>query len=272
MMFLFASAGNAQYLQDTGSPTFAVTERVPMGYVNVANGDLHIEIPITSIPQRGGQAFVGKIIYDSRIWKIVDNGDGPTWQPTNVGTGSPWGWRYVSTGLEPRNYDSVTNVCTSGGTNYYWYQYNNYRYTDVNGTIRHFPLYYETSNTCHTAGTTTSSGPSLDATGFVMSNDTSGSTVGQPKEVIAQDGTKVYMEAPSGTTKVWQDPKGNFMDKSSSGNPLIDPSGLNNPDTSINVVDTLNRILMEKDPFAKKSKLDHADPFDSAVPRLGPTV
>ena len=38
-------AGRAQlpqYLLETGAPTFATAEPVPMGFINVANGNLHI--------------------------------------------------------------------------------------------------------------------------------------------------------------------------------------------------------------------------------------
>ena len=73
-MVAFASAAQAQYLLETGAPTFTTPESVPMGFVNVANGNLHIEIPITGSPQRGSRPFIAKVVYDSRIWKIVDNG------------------------------------------------------------------------------------------------------------------------------------------------------------------------------------------------------
>src|SRR5262245_28094350 len=54
---------NAEYLIEMGQPTFTVAEPVPMGFVNVANGNLHIEIPFASIPQRGGQPLVAKMVY-----------------------------------------------------------------------------------------------------------------------------------------------------------------------------------------------------------------
>src|SRR3972149_2646991 len=98
-----ASVLQAQYLQETGAPTFAINEDVPMGFINVANGNLHIEIPFVGTPQRGGREFVAKMVYDSRIWKIVDNGTSQSWQPTNVpGTqlGNPalqMGWRLLPT-------------------------------------------------------------------------------------------------------------------------------------------------------------------------------
>jgi len=115
----------------------------------------------------------------------------------------------------------------------------NYRYTDVNGTTRHFPLYYETSNTCHTAGTTTSSGPSLDATGYVMNYYTSYPFNGSPKAVIAPDGTTVWTQDLSMYTSTrWKDTNGNFMDQDTGGNPIEDTSSA----IYVGVTDTLNRI------------------------------
>ena len=84
------AVAQAQYLLETGSPTFATTEPVPMGFINIANGNLHIEIPIANVPQRGGRPFVAKMVYDSRIWKIVDNGTSQSWQPTNVYGTNPY--------------------------------------------------------------------------------------------------------------------------------------------------------------------------------------
>jgi hypothetical protein len=44
-----ATLANGQnYLQQMGIPTFSVNQPVPMGEINVANGNLHLEIPISS--------------------------------------------------------------------------------------------------------------------------------------------------------------------------------------------------------------------------------
>src|SRR5690242_815173 len=116
----YAASLPAQYLQETGSPTFAAKEDIPMGFVNVANGNLHIEIPFLASPQRGGRTLLGKMVYDSRIWKIVDNGISQSWQPTNVpGTqvgipGAQLGWRFIYTGGGAAEYDTVTSSCVSG--------------------------------------------------------------------------------------------------------------------------------------------------------------
>ena len=179
-MLVCTSVARAQYLQETGSPTFTTPESVPMGFVNVANGNLHLEIPLGAFPQRGGGSLVAKMVYDSRIWKIVDNGTSQSWQPTNI-PGTPGleqylGWRFVITGAPNSAYDGPNAVydtviggqCYSGTDLWTWYDYQNYRYYDTNGTARRFPLFYESSTPCHTGSTGTTSGPSMDATGYQM--------------------------------------------------------------------------------------------------------
>src|SRR5207249_3031848 len=79
-----------------GSPTFSTPSPVEQGFVNLANGNLHIEIPLGSFPQRGRIAYTAKLVYDSRIWQPVFNGTSTVWQPTNV-VNSQGGWRFVTT-------------------------------------------------------------------------------------------------------------------------------------------------------------------------------
>ena len=56
-----------------------------LGFVNVANGNLHIEIPLASFPQRGSApTLTYKLVYDSRIWQPVDTGSAYVWQPTAI--------------------------------------------------------------------------------------------------------------------------------------------------------------------------------------------
>lgn len=99
MVTYFSGTVHAQYpnyLLEPGTPTFTTPEPVPMGIINVANGNLHIEIPFVSTPQqRGGTLYVGKMIYDSRIYKIVDDGSSQYWSPTNIPGSVP----YVSGGF-----------------------------------------------------------------------------------------------------------------------------------------------------------------------------
>src|SRR5215469_5514556 len=72
-IFMFcAPAGLAQdkndYLDRVGVPNFAVMEPVELGSINLANGGLHLEIPVASLAQRGPQPFTIKLIYDSQLW------------------------------------------------------------------------------------------------------------------------------------------------------------------------------------------------------------
>jgi RHS repeat-associated protein len=68
---------------------------VENGFVDAVNGNLHLEIPITTLPERGSVPFVAKFEYDSHIWQQVAPTGPISWQPTNI-PNSNGGWRYVS--------------------------------------------------------------------------------------------------------------------------------------------------------------------------------
>ncbi|MGH9785025.1 MAG: hypothetical protein ACRD88_12670, partial [Terriglobia bacterium] len=218
-----------KYLLETGAPTFVTPDPVPAGFINLANGNLHIEIPFVAIPQRGGRPFVAKMVYDSRIWKITDFGYYRQWTATNAGA---YGWRFIATGLTSTQYDQVIHNCDEEG-NYTWSEFKNYRYSDLDGTVRRFPLYFETSAYCHAAGAVTTTGPSLDATGYVMNSYTGAypPLPGTPKEVFAPDGTMVYKDYVWFGTTSWKDPNGNFLERIAAND---------------NVIDTLNRTAYSK--------------------------
>ena len=72
-LFLVLPLAQAQtYLNATGSPTFNTPEAVELGYVNLANGNLHLAVPFGSWPQRGAIGLSAGMVYDSRIWQIVE--------------------------------------------------------------------------------------------------------------------------------------------------------------------------------------------------------
>ena len=72
LLMMFVAVCNAQdYVSQTGSPAFSANQPVVFGFVNLANGNIHLEIPIASAPQRGELAFALKLVYDSRIWQVV---------------------------------------------------------------------------------------------------------------------------------------------------------------------------------------------------------
>ena len=101
------SAQNPQtYIQQSGMPIFTTTQAVELGFINLSNGNLHIEIPLGAFPQRGTMpTFAAKLIYDSRIWGFSDLSGG--WKPYNPGSSDGistvstnsyccGGWRFVT--------------------------------------------------------------------------------------------------------------------------------------------------------------------------------
>src|SRR3990172_13428117 len=132
--------------------------------------------------------FFVKMVYDSRVWKILDNGWTQSWQPPNV-PNSNMGWRLVTSLDNVPQIDSTFNECLYGSSYYTWWKGQNYRYTDTSGTVRRFPLYFETTNPCHTPGSVTTSGPSLDVLGQQMNLAPSSHAV---SNIIAADGTRIY--------------------------------------------------------------------------------
>jgi RHS repeat-associated protein len=97
------------YLDRVGIPDWSVNEPVEMGAINLANGNLHLEIPMASLAQRGEKPFGVKLVYDSTIW----GHSWPTvWYP-NAMIGSLGGWRVITTGFEG---DSTICQAFLGGT------------------------------------------------------------------------------------------------------------------------------------------------------------
>lgn len=88
MMWVLAKPAQAQYTTAAGTPTFTTAIPVEMGFVNAANGNLHLEIPLASFPQRGRLTYNARLIYDSSIWTV----NGSAWSPTNI-PNSMGGWR-----------------------------------------------------------------------------------------------------------------------------------------------------------------------------------
>lgn len=238
VLLFFACCGTSLaqgYLTQPGLPTFATTESVELGAIDVSNGNLHLEVPLTSLPQRGSLRYAAKLVYDSRIWDITNNGFGNTWQPA-IANG---GWRIIETSRGTPGLSMGTNSCTytcgTGGKQCtaYWYRDQNFHYTDATGTIHYFPLYIETSNICHTAQySSTTNGYATDASGYYMSGYHSGS-MGYVSQVLAPDGTQVY---PS-----LKDTNGNCLDSTSG-----EAGTCSTPAVGFPTVDTLNRIALQK--------------------------
>src|SRR5690242_7776836 len=100
------------YLFRIGRPEFSSEQKVELGVINIPNGNLHLEIPLFSLPQRGGPDIVGSFVYDSHIWRIWNQGypAGDIWHTDNGG------WRFsIANAGGGAGFTSLTNPCSSGG-------------------------------------------------------------------------------------------------------------------------------------------------------------
>src|SRR6266571_7285856 len=210
VIFLLPCIGRAQtYLNATGVPTFSTLSTVENGFVNLGNGNLHLEIDLGTFPQRGKVRLAAKLVYDSRIWQVVNG----AWQPTNVAN-SQGGWRFVTT-ADPGavTETSTSTVCNGTQVIQTW---QTFVWTDPVGTQRVFPI-TTSQNQCTGVNVTSGDAYAQDSSGFHMyvTNFTTAT-------VFAKDGTQVFPQV--------KDTNGNFI----------------TVDGNSNTVDTLNRTPVTK--------------------------
>jgi hypothetical protein len=84
-------------------PTFTTAVPVENAFINAANSNLHLEIPLdaTSYPQRGGRQNKILLIYDGAFWWISGN----SWQATK--------FRLVDAGMRVVSTDSAGGISYS---------------------------------------------------------------------------------------------------------------------------------------------------------------
>src|SRR5215470_16729472 len=84
------------YLTQIGVPAFTTAQPVEAGFIDLANGNLHLTIPLGTFPQRGSRPLVAALVYDSRIWSIQQSTNN-FWTPL-LNVPNAWaGWRFVLT-------------------------------------------------------------------------------------------------------------------------------------------------------------------------------
>src|SRR5579859_2990483 len=206
---VFVGPSRAQnYLTQTGLPTFTTAQPVELGFINFANGNLHLEIPLGSFPERGSVPFTAVLAYDSRIWQQA----GTTWQPTNV-VNSQGGWRYLDQGVAGGVGPLSTQTFTRGNPPVCQYMViSNFQWTTPDGTKRVFPITTQeeiSGDGCPDRPNTNgyandSSGFRMYITGYINAT------------IYAPDGTQVYPNV--------KDVNGNFFSKDANGN-VIDTLG-----------------------------------------------
>jgi YD repeat-containing protein len=169
------------YITATGAPTFTTAKPVELGYTDLSSGNLHMEIPILSIPGRGKIPFTASLVYDSHIWEIVHTG-GTTyvWQPTNI-PNSQGGWRLVtsadvgSLSVIGYSYDCGDGYWTDDGfyisAGHYYTDVGTIFWTDPHGTIRGFGVGMVMDPYNCVGGNQAGAGFASDGTGYYMNAD-----------------------------------------------------------------------------------------------------
>ena len=209
----------------TGLPPLGSFAGGPFDTVNLANLDVHFEIPVFSRPGRG-IPFHYNLSYDSLIWVPVSSNGVTSWVPVNN-----WGWRAVTeaaTGYVDYGYSSDVECDYSyGGVQYiggYTDTWTNFVYHDPAGGLHPFSGSVTfwinlggPHNHCHAAGYTNLNAIASDNSGYLLSvNVSSGSPVGT---VNARGGLTIQVPPipnPTGAGSV-TDANGNTISISSSG-------------------------------------------------------
>jgi YD repeat-containing protein len=164
------------YLYGTGNPTWGVNIPIENGFINVANGNVHIEIPIGSEPQRGSTSLTESLIYDSRTWQIVSSGSSYSFQ--SEGGWSFGGTAYGGQGLNLSYITNTANCVNSSGSNVYSEVI--FTWIDSTGTSHIFaPGIYEVNglnatvcpygNTAGIVDTPSGTGYAVDGSGYYIS-------------------------------------------------------------------------------------------------------
>lgn len=211
------------YVYATGNPTFSTQIPIENGFINVNNGEIHIEIPLAQNAQRGKVQLDERLIYDSRIWKIIQNG-GYSWSPTNV-ENSMGGWRFSAGFTEAPTYQfyySEYGSCGAGQEQLPTQEsFQSFAWTDLQGTQHVFPLViYQQLPLYPCAPNQTPSSASsnaLDGSGYSIKATYDPSFGGLDTVVYDKQGNEVY--------PLLQDPNGNYMSSDSNGN-LVDTLGV----------------------------------------------
>lgn len=133
----------AQSQSQIGIPPFSSFDSDSFSSVNLANLDVHIEIPLRSLPGRGLPLNARLISETNTLGPPGTTGGGSQigWTGTgaNYGT-SPRMGNFVGLGITPGiiNYTTTPTSCYYNNTYYTFYVYSNFTYLDSNGTPHGF--------------------------------------------------------------------------------------------------------------------------------------
>lgn len=253
------------YLSEFGSYPWTTPIPVVAGYVDAANGNLHIEIPIDNLAERGHVPYVAKLVYDSHIWQQVTVGSTTSWQPTNV-SGIGGGWRLIASagtgiGINYTEFEEGECVTVINHQVEYtpYYGFKNWSYTTPDGHNIPFGTVETTEygDICGSGGGGTSNGISTDTSGYHLYVTNWDQAV-----VYAPDGTQVYPQV--------KDTNGNYYSSDGNGN-AVDPVGRTPIETQTNGNEITYEVLNSQGGRFNYSVVTETIPVNTAFDESGIT-
>jgi RHS repeat-associated protein len=216
-------------MDEPGIPAFTTSFPVEHGFINLANGNLHIEIPIATYPQRGNiKALHARLVYDSRFWivRIDPVTEASTWTPNGIAPIgiSVGGFRLITDGESGNtSFSQSTQVACyiTDGTGVQHPQYlttfSNFTYQDPEGTMHRAPgsgalafkLYYNPSNCPGQQTTPSGTTYSTDNDRYKFVVDNSNGSIST--SVFESDGSQVVIPGAAIGSAMVQDTNGNFV-------------------------------------------------------------
>jgi RHS repeat-associated protein len=210
------------YLTSTGVSGFSAPYPAEMGTVDASSGNLHLEIPLGSFPQRGGGTLAPKLIYDSHIWTFPTDGVSKVWTTQ----GQLYGLAFDTWGFNEGGATGGYVVSPAGNNGcsadwMLWGESGAQHYFNIPGTWN--------GSEC-TGGTSYA----VDSSGFrITQTPWNNSGLDAIVTIYAPDGTEVFAGYPSYIAA--EDPNGNYLGLTSVN---LYPPGIYNP-----VIDTLGRKI-----------------------------
>jgi len=177
--------------QETGLPVFGSFHGGQFDTVNIKSGNLHLEIPILSVPQRVGPDFGYKFVYDMPTWEVNKYNPNPQTTQWNVDPGKHdfAGWHLltepvVGGGLGVQ-YDTIDKTCTfqrtknDPPTTVHYNVLTNYVAIDGSGTRHPFELRHvqQPQSGCTDPVGDQLTGAALDGSGITMTLSSTGSVL-----------------------------------------------------------------------------------------------
>ncbi len=219
----------ADPLADLGIPPFSVNLPVENGWISAATGNLHLEIPMGSFPQRSGPPITLALVYDSAIWV---NQNGCCWMPAS-------GWKFVNSAVaNSASYNYIQGrVCVKDGADESD-TYNHFYWVDPYGNTRNFNITTVWGNPSSSCG---NFGSMSRPTGDAFANDLSG------YHMYVKNYNSIVVYGPDGTLE----PQRYSGSKDTNGNYVSSPPcqafsigvGYLSTFSVCNVTDTLGRSL-----------------------------